>query len=85
MTENALRTFLAIELDSPIRSRLKEIQDQLKKSGANVKWVNPKDIHLTLKFLGDVSIEKIDSLIPVLKESFMEWKLFSFGLTQKRA
>ena len=69
--KNVLRTFIAIELDRPIRLILKGIQDQLKKSGADVKWVNPEHIHLTLKFLGDVPTEKIDSLIPILKESFI--------------
>ena len=71
MTENTLRTFLAIELDDSIRLILKGIQDQLKKSGADVKWVNPEHIHLTLKFLGDVPTEKIDSLISILKESLI--------------
>lgn len=80
MSENTFRTFLAIELDSSIRTILHEIQGQLKKSGADVKWVNAENIHLTLKFFGNVSTEKVVRLIAILKENLREWKDFSFEL-----
>ncbi len=81
MTPNTLRTFIAIELESPIQETLKKIQDHLRKSGAEVKWVNLENIHLTLKFLGDVSEEKIDSLVKNLKEVLLDRPDFTFDLT----
>ncbi|MCK5180642.1 MAG: RNA 2',3'-cyclic phosphodiesterase, partial [Candidatus Omnitrophica bacterium] len=39
-----------------------QIQDHLKKLDCNIKWVKPENIHLTLKFLGDVKLKKIDAL-----------------------
>jgi len=49
-----MRAFIAIEIPENIRSILAKLQDQLKASGADVKWVERQNIHLTLKFLGDI-------------------------------
>jgi 2'-5' RNA ligase len=58
------RLFIAVELPSSVLAELAEIQDHLKKRTppGTVRWVNPGGIHLTLKFLGDVSVTKRDSL-----------------------
>lgn len=58
-----MRTFIAIELPTDVKERLKGIQETLRKTDSDVKWVDPNNIHLTLKFLGEVSEEKI----PVVK------------------
>lgn len=52
-----MRAFIAIELPEEIRSALAALQEKLKASGADVKWVEPQNIHLTLKFLGDIDDE----------------------------
>ena len=49
-----MRAFIAIEIPEDIRCTLAKLQDELKASGADVKWVEPRNIHLTLKFLGDI-------------------------------
>ena len=49
-----IRTFIAIRLDSEIKSELASIQNELKKCEADVKWVKSENIHITLKFLGYV-------------------------------
>jgi 2'-5' RNA ligase len=58
------RLFVAIELPSSVLVQLAEAQDSLKKRTppGTVRWVNPKGIHLTLKFLGDVPVTKRSSL-----------------------
>jgi len=45
------RGFIAIDIDS--FPKLIEFEREIKNSGANVKLVEPKNIHITLKFLGD--------------------------------
>ncbi|MFA5145483.1 MAG: RNA 2',3'-cyclic phosphodiesterase [Candidatus Omnitrophota bacterium] len=62
-----MRTFVAIELPKEIKSRLGDIQEQLKKSGADVKWVSPLNIHLTLKFLGDIDDTKLNKINEILE------------------
>ncbi len=60
----SMRCFIAVELDGPIRATLGRLQDRLRRDlgrdGDALKWVRPENIHLTLKFLGDVD----DPLIP---------------------
>jgi 2'-5' RNA ligase len=45
-----IRSFLAIELPPTITKGLERVQNDLKQSHADVKWVEPSRIHLTLKF-----------------------------------
>jgi 2'-5' RNA ligase len=50
----AIRTFLALDLDTPIRRAIAASAAELPADGAKVRWVEPHNLHLTLKFLGDV-------------------------------
>lgn len=58
-TYDEIRSFIALELFDEAHAELSRIIESLKKAGADVKWVNAKAIHLTLKFLGSVPEEKI--------------------------
>lgn len=49
-----IRCFIAIELPEETRKTLSAVQEELKHSGAGVRWVRPSSIHLTLKFLGNI-------------------------------
>jgi 2'-5' RNA ligase len=51
-----IRAFIAIELPADIKAALKGLQIKLKQPAASsVKWVDPPNIHLTLKFLGNIT------------------------------
>lgn len=52
---NLIRSFIAVEISDVVRRNLGAAQSELKKIDANVKWVKPEDIHLTLSFLGGIS------------------------------
>jgi len=64
-----IRAFIAIELDDATRRALGSLQSKLKSElGTNaVRWVAPQNIHLTLKFLGDVDAMR-DS-VPTLERA----------------
>ena len=59
-----VRTFVAIELDDVLCDALTHVQERLRHSegGRAGRWVNPKGIHLTLKFLGDVPATMLDQV-----------------------
>lgn len=61
---NALRTFIAIELDDELRMNLGRLQDRLriKVAPRSIRWVRPEGIHLTLKFLGDTPQAQVGSV-----------------------
>ena len=61
-----MRTFIAIEISAEIRATLAQAQSHLKYSGADVKWVEPGNIHLTLKFLGEINEEKCAKITAAL-------------------
>jgi len=57
-----IRSFIAIELPEETIQNLAAIQEQLKGSRARVRWVKPGSIHLTLKFLGNISPVQVDEI-----------------------
>ena len=56
-----LRVFIAIELSEEITAYLARLQSELRKEPF-VKWVDPRGIHLTLKFLGNVASERVPEI-----------------------
>ena len=63
-----IRAFIALELNKQTQAKLAEIQEVLKKSGASIRWVNQENIHLTLKFLGQVTFKQIEQLKKLLEK-----------------
>ena len=53
--KNMARAFIAVNLTAPMRADLSKLMDKLAKADADVKWVEPHNLHITLKFLGEVS------------------------------
>lgn len=76
-----MRTFIAIELPEETRDLLAKIQSELKAQGADVKWVEPQNIHLTLKFLGEVKEEKLEKVILTLESIAKENIAFSLRIS----
>lgn len=63
----AIRAFIAIELPQALQAQLGQIIAQLQqRTSRAVRWVSPQNIHLTLKFLGNVSPANLNSLTGVL-------------------
>lgn len=57
-----IRTFVAVRIPDGIRDRIAKLQAELRKHGADVKWVRPESIHMTLKFLGDVEETRMEEI-----------------------
>lgn len=71
-----IRTFVAIELPGSVKARAKLIINELKQAGAKVTWVKPEQLHLTLKFLGDVPESDIPAVCRVVQEAVREFEPF---------
>ena len=63
---NLIRCFIALDLPSPVQKYLAQIISRLKEVQADVKWVDPKNTHLTMKFLGEITPEQVQSSRKVL-------------------
>ncbi|MBM4277507.1 MAG: RNA 2',3'-cyclic phosphodiesterase [Deltaproteobacteria bacterium] len=75
-----LRSFLAIELPESILKRIEEVQNDLKSSRADVRWVSPENIHLTLKFFGNIEESEIDSIVKSIEEPVHTTSSFSINV-----
>lgn len=72
-----VRLFTALDFPPEVRERLREPQAVLKKSSARLALVDPSLIHMTLKFIGEVSDEKAVLIGAALRTIPCE----SFGIT----
>jgi 2'-5' RNA ligase len=57
-----IRSFIAIDFPDETRKALEDIQKELKRCGAGVRWVKPSSIHLTLKFLGNIQPAQVEDI-----------------------
>ena len=57
-----LRAFLAIEVPEELKLKIYKIIKEFKKTDARIKYVELENLHLTLKFFGDIDTEGIDVL-----------------------
>jgi 2'-5' RNA ligase len=65
-----IRSFIAIELPEEIKTELKRLQSTLKAVNSSwLKWVSPDSIHLTLKFLGDITGDKIEEITTAITDA----------------
>lgn len=53
-----MRAFIAIELPESVREALRRQQARFREVCPDARWTRPEGIHLTLKFLGDVSSQQ---------------------------
>ena len=77
-----MRVFIAIELGKEIKEALSKIQDELKTVQGDVKWVEPQNIHLTLKFLGEIEENKIPKISQTLKAISCQVRPFTITLSE---
>ena len=49
-----IRTFIAVEMSARVKARAGELIDKLRIASNDIAWVRPQQMHITLKFLGDV-------------------------------
>jgi len=79
-SKEKIRTFVAINISSELGQALRKLIEELIKVGGDVKWVKPESIHLTLRFLGNLTASKIEPLYEAVQkgcEGFSTFRLKS--------
>ena len=64
-----MRAFIAVELPPEVKKNIAGLVGDLKRIDAPVKWVEPENLHITLKFLGEVEESKIEKLIALVSSA----------------
>lgn len=77
MTE-MIRTFICIELPSNLKTKLEKITEELKKeSKAKISWVKASNLHLTLRFLGDITKDQISIIKSCVEQASQNTNSFT--------
>ena len=80
--EKPLRLFVAIELPAGARSALHRLIQQLRAAMTGpLRWVSASNVHLTLKFLGDVPPQRVDELDGALRQGVQACRPFDLELS----
>ncbi|UCE28576.1 MAG: RNA 2',3'-cyclic phosphodiesterase [Candidatus Bathyarchaeota archaeon] len=77
-----IRSFIAFDIDSePVLRKLSEAQGHLANTGANLKLVQPRNVHITMRFLGNISFNMVDAIHNEMnKVSFTPFDVEILGL-----
>jgi len=63
-----MRAFIAVRIPENILSSIRNVQEDLKKCRFPARWVRPENIHLTLKFFGNIDETDMESVVAAMKE-----------------
>jgi len=62
-----VRAFIGIDIDEAVRQKLVAVQQGLAATGAQLRLVEPENVHVTMKFLGDVQEDKATAIADALR------------------
>ncbi|MSO23350.1 MAG: RNA 2',3'-cyclic phosphodiesterase [Acidobacteria bacterium] len=75
------RTFVCVELPASIRAQAEELQGRLAGLGETICWVNPTNLHLTLRFLGEISRSQVETVCLAVRCAAASVDAFSIRLS----
>jgi len=82
--KDLIRAFVAIAIDAKIQKEIGRLQDTLmkevQKTACRVSWVKPETIHLTIKFLGDTPVNRVESILNSLGKAAQGIDAFSLKI-----
>ncbi len=64
-----MRAFIAIDLPDPVRAALAKAQESFRRLCSDARWTRPDGIHLTLKFLGQISDARVTQVNEALSNA----------------
>ena len=69
---NEKRVFIGIPIGTIIKPVLSVLKSIFTHNSENIKWIPSENIHLTLKFLGNISVNDLPILIQTLKKDLTQ-------------
>ncbi|MFA5389090.1 MAG: RNA 2',3'-cyclic phosphodiesterase [Candidatus Omnitrophota bacterium] len=80
-----IRAFIALEIDEQTKQKILHLLDTLKKSGADAKWLTENQLHLTLKFLGNIEDNMTQKISGVLSDISGSARPFAINFSETGA
>ncbi len=75
-----IRAFLAIDLDDDLKPKINKIINEFKQIDTKIKYVELINLHLTLKFFGEIDTEGLDVLKDSIQKVVSEFKPFKIKI-----
>lgn len=75
-----MRVFIAVELPEKVKRGIAQVQERIKKTSNRIKWVDSSSMHITLKFLGEVSEDSLDGIYRISGEVAEEFSPFTIKI-----
>ena len=75
-----IRAFVAVPLPEEIRAGLREFQTRLRCELGDVSWTRPESMHLTLRFLGNITSQSVEPMIAALRQATATFHAFPLSL-----
>jgi 2'-5' RNA ligase len=66
---STIRTFIAVESSGSVASRAASVIERLRAAQGKVTWVKPENMHWTLRFLGDVDLNRTADICQAVSEA----------------
>jgi 2'-5' RNA ligase len=75
-----IRAFIAITPPASLQQSVAEVQSTLQRFSFPLRWVKPAQVHLTLKFLGNIVPELIDPVTQAMQRALVPLEAFSLSI-----
>ncbi len=72
------RAFISVDIGA--LPGIVKVLDDLKNTGADLKLVKPENVHMTLKFLGEIDEKRVDEIADVMRNSIKDVSPFTIKL-----
>ena len=76
-----VRTFVAVLIAEDLKQKIGQVQEQLKKLAPDVKWVARENLHVTLKFLGNVREDDVPAVCAAVDEAARAHSPFEMSIS----
>lgn len=75
-----VRSFLAIEVDNDLIPQITDVQKEFKKTNTRIKYVPQENMHLTLKFFGEIDGEMIEDISLAVEKVIKNYSSFDLNI-----
>ena len=75
-----MRLFVAIDVSAELREKLMEVQRKLAETKADVRWVGAENLHITVKFIGEVEEGRVGEVLERVRKAAAQVPAFELEL-----
>ena len=69
IANGVLRAFVAVQLPAELLKALAVVQTEMRRGGMRARWTRPENLHLTLKFIGDLPADGVADVANALRSA----------------